>query len=226
MALSVRALCLIDETNGLKGELGITGNAEDTRLERLVETATRSILHWCGRPEGFHHEAARAEDIKGYGTPILQAFKKIIAITSIVYDPHDTAETVDSSLYFVDDADEGRIYRRGGWQWAVAHGRAILRHPLPGTEERIYRVTYECGFKTRNQIDNLSVAGTMDLPEDIEDACLMLAAMRHRWRPRNPGVKSEKLSKWSASYMNSGSGSGMPAEVELLLEPWRRVVWA
>lgn len=226
MALSARALCTLEL---VETECGVSTGTDTARIERIIEAATRAIERFCGRSEGFHYESARVDDLKGYGTAILQAVKApIVAITSIVYDPNDTAQTISSDDYTLDSADEGRIYRREGWNWSASWGQNILPHPLPGTEERIYRLTSECGYKTRNQIDNLAVSGTMSLPEDLEDACVMLASMRYRWGPRNTAIKSERLMGWSAAYRDPSTetAGGLPPEVADMVSSYSRIVFA
>jgi len=231
MALSHNALCLMDGTGiGLKDELGLSGTSEDTRLERLIESVSRYIARWCRVPS-FHYEEDREDTMRGYGYPAIYVPKTpLISIGSVVYDPDDSAETVDSSEYFVDNGDAGRIYRENGWLWTVAYGEQIVGHPLPGTEQTLYKVTYECGYKTRNQVDNLSVSGDMTLPQDIEDAAIQLCAMRYRWKARQIGVQSERLGDWSVQYVNAGTEAfprpAMPPEIREMLAPFRRVVFA
>lgn len=224
MALSAQALCVLGGSGiGLKDEIGVSGSSEDTRLERLIESASAQIARYCGVPS-FHYESAREEDHRGYGTPILHVDKvPLLSITSIVYDPQDADETVDSDGYLLDSSEEGRIYRAAGWLWTAAAGRAIGVHYMPGTEESLYRVTFAGGYVTRNQVAIDDDLDTMTLPEDLEDACIMLASMRYRWAPRSAGVKSEKMLSWSATYRDDG---GMPPEVAAMIDPWRKAVWA
>lgn len=225
MALSERALC---ELADLKTELGISGASEDSRLERLIESTTNAIERWCGRPYGFHYEAARVDDVKGYGTPILQVPKTPVAsIGSIVYDPNDANDTVSTDNYWLDKGDQGRIYSRSGWEWSAGFIQNITVSPLPGTEEHIYRVTYACGWVTANQV-TLSVATPRTLPYDLEDACIMLAALRYKWAPRDPSITAEKLLSWSASYGGGGGTSSgiQPSQLRDVLGHYRKLVYA
>jgi len=230
VTLSARALCKLggdtDGNDGLKDEIGLASDATyDARLERLIESATRQITRYCGQE--FHYESARVDDLRGYGSPVLHVSKTpLLSIGSIVYDPNGSNETISSDNYELDSEAEGRIYRDGGWQWTAARASWMTVTAIPSTEESLYRVTYECGYKTRHQIDNLSITGSMSLPEDLEDACLMLAAMRYRWAPRNSVIKSEKLTTWSATYNGAADSVGMPPEVAAILDGYRRPVWA
>lgn len=226
MALSASALCTLDD---LKTELGLSGSSEDTRLERLIEAASDAISRYCAR--SFHYEAARVDDMKGYGSVLMHLPKTpVIEIASIVFDPDGANETLDADEYRIDNAAQGRIYREGGWQWTAAMERAILLHPLPGTEASLYRVTYECGYVTANQVD-LDEDLERTLPDDLEDACLQLAALRYRWKPRDPAVAGESLMSWSAQYRGGSSGAergtaaAMPAEVAGILDAYRRVAF-
>jgi len=154
LTLSAKALCTLAL---VETELGITAGSDTTRLERIIESVSGEIAKYCGAPS-FHYESARADDIRGYGTPAIHTSKRpLLSIGSIVYDPQDMNSTVDSDLYLIDNADEGRIYRDGGWIWTAAYGQYITTFPLGGTEESLYRVTYEGGYRTRNQ-----VTGTLD----------------------------------------------------------------
>ena len=171
--------------------------------------------------------------MKGYGTPLIHLPKTpVLSIASIVWDPTDDNDTVPSTEYRIDDADMGRIYRDQGWQWTVSYGQDITEHPLPGTEERLFRATYACGYKTANQVaavgdGGLGVTGTRSLPHDLEDACLMLAALRYRWAPRDPAINTESLLDWSAGYsVTHGPGGLVPADVAAVLNPYRRVAFA
>lgn len=223
MALSQRALCTLAD---LKTELGISGGTEDTRLERLIEVATRAIEKYCG-VDSFHYEEARVDDIPGHGTPILQTPKTpIIEIDSIVWDPDDANETITATLYSVDNEEQGRIYREGGWRWTAAVSEFLVSTFMPGTEQSLYRVTYDCGWVTQNQED-LDNSLTRNLPHDLEDACLQIAAMRYKWSPHDPSVKSEKLQSWAVSYGGNGSNSGVvPAELAGILDGYKRIVFA
>lgn len=218
MALSAYALCTVAL---VETELGLASGADDDRIERLIESASRTINRYCNRPEGFHSESARVDDVPGKGTVLLHVPKTPInSITSIVYDPSDSNDTVDSSEYAIQgDGEHGAIYREGGWRWDVAYAQAIQLHPLPGTEQFLYRVTYNGGYVTRPQ------GGTMTLPHDIEDACIQLVSQRYRWNPRDAGVASERLLSWNASYRTGVAGWDIDS-VAAQLAPYRRVSFA
>jgi len=224
MSLSSRALCSLAD---LKGELSITSNSEDTRLERLIEAATSAIESYCARTEGFHYEAAREDMVRGYGSPIMHSPKTpIVSIGSIVWDPDDSNETVTSTLYAIDNARQGRIYREGGWAWTAADRTYLVSTVLPGTEQRLYQITYACGYVTQNQA-NLDNTLTRNLPHALEDACIQMAGMRYRWSPADPALASEKLGSWAASYNRSGDGGGLvPASVAGVLDSYKRLVTA
>lgn len=229
MTLSSNALCTLAD---LKTELGITVTTFDTTLERMIESSTAAIEKYCGRPQGFHWETARVDNVKGFGTVILHVPKTpLLSIASIVFDPDDANDTVAATEYRIDNAQQGRIYRENGWLWTVAFGEAILTHPLPGTEESLFRVTYAGGFKTANQVGTnppgLGVTGPRTLPYDLEDACITLAALRYRWAARDPAVNSERLLSWGASYNSDrGAGSIVPRDVAGVLDGYARVAWA
>ena len=224
MALSSRALCTLVD---LKGELGITNDTNDTRLERLIESATNAIERYCGRSNGFHYEAARVDDLRGFSGPLMHLPKTpVVSIASIVWDPDDANDTIDSSLYALDEATQGRVYREDGWHWTAAYQEYLVDTPLPGTEQRLYRVTYACGYVTAKQAQDDALL-TRNLPHDLEDACLQLASLRYRWNPRDPNVTAEKIGSWSASYGGTaGVGAAIPDGIAGLLASHKRVVFA
>lgn len=222
MSLSAKALCKLggdsDGNDGLKDEIGLASDSsQDAHLERLIEATSQNIIKYCSVPS-FHYESARVDDVKGWGTPLLHVPKRpLLSIGSVVYDPQGSPQTVSSDDYLLDNGNQGRIYRDGGWLWTVSEGSQITTFPLPGTEESLYRVTYECGYKTRNQVDNLGESGSMTLPEEIEDACLILAASRYYRAYRDRTKSSERLGAWSASYSLSAS---MPPDVAMMLDEY------
>jgi hypothetical protein len=149
LTLSAKALCTLAL---VETELGISAGSDTLRIERLIEAASAEIAKYCGAPS-FHYESARIDDLKGYGYPAIFTPKRpLLSIGSIVYDPQDAAEIIDSSEYQIDNVNQGRIYRAGGWTWSVARGQYMTSFPLPGTEESMYRVTYAGGYRTRNQV--------------------------------------------------------------------------
>lgn len=218
MALSARALCTVAL---VETELGLSSGADDARIERLIESASRFIGNACGRPEGFHHEAARVDKVTGKGGPLLYVPKTpLLSVDSIIYDPDDGNETIDSTEYhIVGDGSTGEIYREAGWVWDVAHASAVVSTPLYGTEQQLYQVTYACGYVTRPQ------GGSMTLPEEIEDACIQLVSGRYRWQVRDPSVTSERLLSWNASYKGNTGGWDLDS-IAHLIEPYRHVEFA
>lgn len=150
MALSSRALCTLAD---VKTELSISDASQDTRLERLIEAATRAIEQYCARPEGFHYESARVDVVQGFGTVVIQVPKTpLLAIASIIFDPDDANETITATLYAIDRAGQGRIYRESRWRSTMDVMRFMVDAPLPGTEQRLYQVTYTGGFITQGQV--------------------------------------------------------------------------
>lgn len=71
--------------------------------------------------------------------------------------------------------------------------------------------------------NTVEITENLTLPSDLEDAATMLAALRYKWSPRDPTIASERLLSWSAKYRETG---GMPPDVEGLLSPHVRPVWA
>lgn len=215
MALPASALTTLATAND---ELGLTSDSgtQDARVERYIKAASSQIATFLGR--SLHNTAGIIEKLEGYGTPFLYVSRTPLGtLTSIKYD----GQLIDSSNYEVHDANEGSIYAKGGFLWTAAVREGMIPEAMAGYERRLYEVTYTGGWICPTQ------AGTRDLPEEIEQACLELVVLRWRARGRDPSIKSESLMSWSASYDRGGSDSeisdgGMPPAVAEMLRPWRR----
>ena len=200
-------------------ELNLTsdsGGAQDTRLERYIQTASAQIAAYCGRT--FERADAIAEAVATFGwTKLLVNRTPIIAVTSVVVD----GSTLSASDYSIDDANTGSLFRATGWPWSASRFGGIAQGPAPGQEERATVVTYSGGYVTPQQV----VLGTFTprtLPYDLEDACVQLVTSRYRAKARDV---RERARSYEASGMNYGEAL-FPPEVMVLLQRHVRVVSA
>jgi hypothetical protein len=203
----------------VKTDLGISGSSEDTKLERYIHVATDAIEKYCRRT--FSRDTAIVEKVAGFGTEKLRVARAPInSITSITYD----GTTVDSDDYKIHNANAGLIFRSGGWWWDAHLTPSAARRPLPGSEDKLYTVTYDGGWYTQPQ-DDADGAVTRNLPYDIEEAAIELVRVIYLSKNRDPSVRSEKLLSWSASYGDSPlvelrKGS-MPSPVRRMIDAYR-----
>lgn len=183
---------------------------DDAYLENAIDVASDLIEQFCGR--SFFKETGREDFLAGYGNRRLTVQKTpILTLTKIEFvDQQGSLTLIDSDGYEIEDADIGFIRRIAGWNWTVAVGQEITPTPLPGDERRAFKVTYDCGFVTPEQV------GTRTLPFDLEDACVQLIVARFRARGRDPAVKSEKLMNWSTAY--GAMPKGVPDTVSAILD--------
>ena len=226
MTLTVNALTTLALVNT---ELGLTadGGVIDARVERIIESISSQISKYCGVPS-FHNETARVDKVKSYGGTKLFAPKRPVnSIASIIYDPDDSAVTVSSDNYSIDSAAKGVVYSAMGWLWTTVGRQRITFTPVAGAEQRLYQITYDCGFVTQNQKD-LDALLTKTIPLDLEDAATLMAASRYLRSSRDPSIKSEKLLSWSASYGSTGSNNnaGIPDDIAGMLSNYRAVRFA
>jgi hypothetical protein len=223
VALAANALTTVQ---AVKTELAITGASEDTYVETLINRASDAVERFCNRV--FYKAAAIVEKVEGYGgMSIKVARAPILAVTSITYD----GATLDGTTYEVDDVGAGIIrFIHQGPYWTAAQLPNAAHDPLPGTERKLYQVTYDAGYVTPAQVE-ATPALTRTLPYDVEEACILACVDRYKRRGRDPSVKSESLMSASVDYVEprwgmDGTPSDLPHAARALLTPWRRLALA
>lgn len=218
--LAEYALTTLDEACS---QLGIAVGDDDDAVIKTVNRASKRIASFCGRE--LHYASGVVEDVGGYGTNELIVSRiPIASVTSVAFD----GAIIDSTDYDIADGASGIIYRRAGWLWTAVRFRSVAQAQMPGTEERLYAVTYSGGYWTPAQ-GPLSVKPALAtaLPDDIEQAALELTAMMYQRRGGSGAdVASESLMNYSVTYRdgNAPDGSwtgGMPAQIAAMLAPYR-----
>jgi len=143
MALAANALTTIAT---MEGELGVTTGSDDAFLTRLINAASDRIEEYCGH--SFYYAAAEEEDLGGFGGFYLRVSRTpLLTIALIEYD----GETIDSSNYEIDTPGAGMIRSLGGFNWTAGSWQGITPEPIPGTERKLYAVTYAGGYLTPEQ---------------------------------------------------------------------------
>lgn len=199
----------------VKDELGISVSTYDDTLKRLINAVSRRIRSYCERV--FYFEEDVEESVAGFGdTKLVVSRRPIVEISSITYD----GETVSSDDYSIHSDEAGIIYRETGWAWTARLLKNVTADPKPGTEQKLFVVTYDAGWVTPQQVvDDPTLTRT--LPEDLEDACLMAVTSRYQSKGQDLLIKSEKSLNYSVTY--DGGRDILPAGVKEMLNPYRSV---
>lgn len=211
------AFCLLAD---LKADLGITGSADDSTLERRIRAASALIEAHCGR--AFRRNAAFVERLPGRGWQTL--FLSLTPVQSIASISLDGV-TLDSLAYTLDDAERGVVFRRDGWGSTAAVLKAAGPELVPGTEERAFVATYSGGYVLPNDTPQ---GPAPFLPAPIVEACLLLAAQLHQNRGRDGQIVQEQVGDASVAYavdsIEERRAGVLPRNVVTLLKPYRRVL--
>lgn len=217
------ALTTLDEACG---QIGINVGDDDDAVIRCVNRASKRIASFCGRD--LHYSSGIVEYVAGYATTDLMVSRLPIAsVASIAFD----GANIDANDYDLRDGASGVIYRRTGWIWTATLNPGVTQYPAPGTEEKLYAVTYAGGFWTPAQGPTSALpTGATLLPDDIEQAALELAAQTYRRRNGSGAdVASESLMGYSVTYRDGVAADGawtggMPAEIAAMLAPYRSLL--
>jgi len=188
-----------------KGELGST-SASDDQIRRWINEASDLLERQCNRR--FYHATEHVERVSGYAghTLLVSDHVPVDQIREIVYDTGTTTETVDASDYEVIESDKGKIRRKQGeWRDTRARRTEIDTTLVPGTDQPLYRITYDGGYVTPEQAAN-SQSLDRDLPHQIERAVLKFVAMRNAQAGNNPNVEDVSMSNADISYVTTDDG--------------------
>lgn len=185
-------------------------------VERAINAASARIARFCARE--FGHNAAVTERLSGTGRPLLLLSRTpLVSIASIT----SMGALVDPSAYRIHDADVGSVLRMGTvWPRTEGFARfAASVDALPGMEEPDVVVVYAGGWRLPSMG---AIPGTTDLPADVEQACIDLAASMLLGRGNDARVAAESVAGSSVSYAVGSSLGGIPADIADALESYRR----
>ncbi|MDB4726019.1 phage gp6-like head-tail connector protein [bacterium] len=184
---------------GAKRFMGITGTANDTLIEELIDSVSDAIESWC-RVKIKQRTFTEYHPGQGYSYVFVDN-PPIISVTS-VYDDIDrgfsSSYLVDSSYYTTDGsyAGEGRIQL---WQGKLYFQEGIMN----------VKVTYSGGYAA--------------VPDDVEMACNALVSMWYNIREKQ-GLASETIDdyRYTMADEKEVQQGGMPSHIQALLGPFQR----
>lgn len=206
MALRADALIL---TSTLEDHLGLDTGTQTDKLERIIHASSRRFVSLCQLASGLHYREAFVERVAGHGSPqLLLDLAPVLEVSEIAYGD----EVLDLGTLF---SPSGRlIEREDGGCFPDTWGRARLR------------ITYSGGYVTPRQ-NELDGTLAVTLPDDIQDAVLMLCALDYNARAdqQTGRVKSESILDASITYDYSAQdryARELPALVQDAVDHYRR----
>lgn len=173
----------------VKAELGVTDRAEDGKLLGYIEQASDVIANHCNRTFALETVTETIRNSGGSCFLLLERYP-IVSVASVT----ENGTPIDPDDYEI-NGDDGTIMRLcGGRPVRWATGKIV--------------VTYSAGYELP--------AG---LPTSIERACILLVKMYAAAGDRDPMVRSEAVDGAGSTDYFSGAGTGLPPEVQGLLDP-------
>lgn len=188
--------------DNVKAEIGITVSDYDTILSRYISRASQTIVNLCGRD--FAQQRITETMRSAGGSLLILSRAPVATLHSISYD----SVAVASSNYYLDSAEAGMVRNPTGWTYTGF--------------ELDYSVDYTYGYV----LPSFS-SGTVDLPLDIEQACIDIVKAFYLTRKRDPSIEKEGVpSVFFATYGSKSTGFGgqmtLPATAAALLRPYKR----
>jgi hypothetical protein len=200
-------------------ELDLSDESQNERLERLIKRASAKIRSMTNRVYG---EERVTESVRGYGrTQLLLERTPLVEIHEVTYDSN---VLTDSEIH---DRNAGVLYRSTGWIWTAGllpDSAGVTRFPAPSSEEPRYIVDYTAGYVLPSFPSSFTLnADSVDLPEDVEDFCLMLVKMLYFARATDPSLQSERIGDYQYTK-GSPITSAFFEEQARFVAKWGRVV--
>lgn len=197
--LSPHALTTIET---LKAELSIPANEmpDDSVLARAINAASDAIRQYCGRD--FARTKTTEHQI-GRGTPsLLLLLSPIVSVEMVSIQD----EEIDPEELIIDKNAGVLTLKRGVW---------------PECDRSNITVAYTGGWLTPAQA--MDSVLERDLPHDIEEACLIIAANRLQARGQPLDAQILQVEQIRVHWSEGGRQS-IPQQAAMLLEPYVR--WA
>lgn len=180
----------------LKDDLAITDTAQNAALSDVIREASDAICRYCSRPEGFGRETVTETWRMSGGADCLILARDIAPAIVSVVEDGVTLTPAD---YLLSGSLLYRLFEDAPSLWTA---RKVV-------------VNYAAGWSQLS-----------DLPNDLERACLDLAATVWAGRGRDRALRSESADGVGAvSYMDPRDGSAMPMAISAALAPYRRVAF-
>lgn len=142
---------------------GGLSTTEETAVGNLIRDVSASIANYCGRT--FARQAY-TESVAGFGGLQLMLGQAPAVVVSAIVGRNSQIITD----YGIESKDEGRLYRRLGWEWTVQMFEGLTGSqrlfdygtPMPGREETAYTIDYVAGYVLPSQyiedVDGLSAS--------------------------------------------------------------------
>lgn len=217
---------LLTTRDRVKNELGITTTEDDDVLSDLIVRASSAIARETRQTFGVE---TVTETMDGTGSRLLGLTRTpLVEVTEV------TEDGVAVTDYSVEDAESGALYRANGWgrsnglrMWGTeAYASGYI---LPGYQEQRYSVTYRAGYLLPSDVNPFMLeptSGLLNLPGDVEQACLETVKAWYLARDVDPSLSSIQVGQFRASYRdaaNTSPGSLPPAALGLLRNSYARV---
>lgn len=184
----------------IKGEMRLSGGADDEFLSDLIDRASATIRRWCGRT--FALETVRETFRLSAPIETLSLSRwPVVSVASVI----EAGNPLAAGDFETED-DTALVYR--------LTGSDSRRHWPAGK----IVVEYQAGYILPGKPGRT-------LPEDVERATIMLVKAGWFGRSRDPLVRTEDVSGvlsttfWVGGF---GEGASLPPDVEGLLSPHRQ----
>ena len=197
--LSAHALTTVEM---LKAELSIPDDdtSRDAELARAINAASDAVRRYCGR------DFARTkvtEHLIGRGSPaLLVSLSPIVSVEAVAIQ----GQEVDVSELAIDDGAGILVRLHGTW---------------PESDRPNVLVSYTGGWVTPAQAKDEGLE--RDLPHDIEEACLIIAATRVQSMGQPVDAQILQVEQIRVHWSEGGRQS-IPQQATMLLEPYVRWV--
>ena len=191
----------------VKTELDIETTRHDAWLSRAISVGSTAIQNYCNRilaPQTIEDQFWFARDswprvVRDEIAPLELTTWPTISITSVVETIVGVVTTLVLGTDFLLDAEHGQLTRLN-----------LLGYPCHWHSSPVVAI-YQSGYAA--------------IPDDLDEACVMLVKMRWFARLRDPLIRSQNAAGvYEASYV-MGTGPGgeddMPAEVTTLINRYR-----
>jgi hypothetical protein len=191
----------------VKTELDIETTRHDAWLSKTISVGSAALQNYCNRifaPQTIQDQFWFARDswprvVRDEIAPLELTTWPTVAMTSVVETIVGVVTTLVLGTDFLLDAEHGWLTRLN------LHG-----YPCHWQSSPVVAI-YQSGYAT--------------IPDDVDEACVMLVKMRWFSRLRNPLIRSQTaVGAYEASYV-MGTGPGgeddMPAEVTALINRYR-----
>lgn len=195
----------------IQGELKLAAT-DQTACERIINVATAAIERYCGRTF-YKRELVERLQPSGMNRLVLTV-KPIASITNVV----DDGTVISSSEYTIEDAAAGFLWRDAGWPVRELL-RGISGDGEPNSSKRALVVAYIGGYVTPTMEDlEADPQIVRDLPQDLEQACIEVAASL--WRRRGIDRQATAYSETNQAIGRNVAGL-IPDSIVPLLAKYR-----